>query len=190
MQTIDDIVRFIARQPDMMQLLDRVEGLDLPDCWIGGGFVRNAVWDALHGRVHGGSTDVDVTYFDSRDARADRDAEIELRLRTEHPGTRWDVKNQARMHHSNGEPPYASTQDAVARWPETATAVAVRKRGGRLELIAPHGVADLLDLIARPTPTFRSKAHIVARRIATKGWLSRWPRLQVIGCGDQADQNQ
>ncbi|WRQ77412.1 nucleotidyltransferase family protein [Pseudomonas saxonica] len=27
-----------------------VRSLNLPDCWIGAGFLRNAVWDYLHGR--------------------------------------------------------------------------------------------------------------------------------------------
>jgi hypothetical protein len=179
MKTIDDIVAFIARQPDMLRLLDLVESLGLPDCWIGAGFVRNAVWDALHGNACAGSNDVDVAYFDSSDARPARDAEIELRLQAAHPQTRWDVKNQARMHHRNDEAPYASTQDAIARWPETATAVAVRKRSGRIEVIAPHGVEDLLGLIARPTPAFRMRADVVARRIEEKGWRARWPRLRV-----------
>lgn len=181
MQTVDDIIHFIARRPDIMRRLDLVDSLALPDCWIGGGFVRNAVWDALHGGAFGGDSDVDVTYFDSADARTERDAEIERRLQAADFATRWDVKNQARMHRHNGEAPYLNTQDAVARWPETATAIAVRKTSSRIELIAPHGVSDLLALVARPTPAFRSKMDVVARRIEDKGWRSRWPRLRVEG---------
>jgi uncharacterized protein len=181
MQAIDDIIHFIEARPDMMRLLDLVESLTLPDCWVGAGFVRNAVWDALHGSASGGDNDVDVTYFDSADARPARDAAIELRLQAAEPKARWDVKNQARMHHRNGDAPYLNTQDAVARWPETATAIAVRKSSRGIELIAPHGVDDLLGVIARPTPAFRPKTDVVARRIEAKGWRSRWPRLRVEG---------
>jgi uncharacterized protein len=145
------------------------------------GVVRNTVWDALHGISYGGDNDVAVVYFDSVDVRTERDAEFELRLQAADPDTRWDVKNQARMHHRNGGAPYLNMQDAIARWPETATAIAVRKTSGRIELIAPHGVDDLLALIARPTPAFRAKTDVVARRIADKGWRSRWPRLRVEG---------
>jgi uncharacterized protein len=165
----------------MMRLLTLVESLALPDCWIGAGFVRNAVWDALHGVACAGDGDVDVTYFDRADMRTERDAEIELCLRASDSKTRWDVKNQARMHHRNGDAPYLNIQDAIARWPETATAIAVRKTSANIELIAPHGIDDLLGIIARPTPAFRSKTDVVALRIEDKGWRTRWPRLRVEG---------
>jgi hypothetical protein len=165
----------------MMRLLTLVESLGLPDCWIGAGFVRNAVWDALHGMARGGDSDVDVAYFDRADVRAERDAEIERRLRAADPETRWDVKNQARMHHRNGDAPYVNAQDAIARWPETATAIAIRKTSAHIELIAPHGIDDLLGIIARPTPAFRSKTDVVARRIEDRRWRARWPRLRVEG---------
>jgi uncharacterized protein len=181
MRTIDDVILFIGRQPDMMRLLTLVESLALPDCWIGGGFIRNAVWDALHGIAYSGSNDVDVAYFDSTDARSERDAEIELRLRAADSEAGWDVKNQARMHYRNGGAPYLNMQDAIARWPETATAIAVRKTSTHIELIAPHGIDDLLAVIARPTPAFRSKTDVVALRIEEKRWRARWPRLRVEG---------
>jgi uncharacterized protein len=49
MRLVTDICRFIERQPEMMQVLGVTEALGLPDCWVGAGFVRNPVWDALHG---------------------------------------------------------------------------------------------------------------------------------------------
>lgn len=180
MRSIDDIVRFVGRQRDMMRVLEFVAALSLPDCWIGAGFVRNAVWDALHGRLPGSGNDVDVAYFDPANPNAARDAALEACLRAAHPQTPWDVKNQARMHARNGDAPYLGTEDAIARWPETATAIAVRRKLGRIELIAPHGIGDLIAMIARPTPAFRDKPEIVMRRIRAKGWQSRWPRLRVL----------
>jgi uncharacterized protein len=180
MKTIGDIVQFIERQPDMMRRLDVTESLALPDCWIGAGFVRNAVWDAMHGRIPAPSNDIDVVYFDLRNASAARDVAIEATLNEAHPQAQWDVKNQARMHQRNGVAPYLNIEDAIARWPETATAVAVRRRSGRTELVAPHGIGDLVAIIARPTPAFVARGDIVARRIRDKGWQSRWPKLRVL----------
>ena len=180
MRTVHDIVAFIEQQPGMMRLLEAVDKLSLPDCWIGAGFVRNAVWDALHSRVQDCGNDIDVAFFDSANLSAERDAAIEAALRAAQPEPRWDVKNQARMHHRNGDLPYLNTQDAIARWPETATAVAVRHHAGRVTLIAPHGITDLVGLIVRPTPAFVSKSDVIANRVRTKGWQSRWPRLTVL----------
>lgn len=41
----------ISSDAQRWHLLDIVRSLALPDCWIGAGFVRNAVWDHLHGRA-------------------------------------------------------------------------------------------------------------------------------------------
>lgn len=182
MQAVADIAALIEGQPDMMRLLRVVERLALPDCWIGAGFVRNAVWDVLHDRAPDCAllNDVDVVFFDGADASRRRDDAIEGKLRLTCPGVPWSVNNQARMHARNNDDPYADTSAAIARWPETATAVAARFTGGRVELLAPHGVDDLLNLIVRPTPAFAARHDVVDERLRTKGWLSRWPRLTVL----------
>jgi hypothetical protein len=174
-----DIVEFVESRPDMMRLLGAVADLQLPDAWIGAGFVRNAVWDALTG---GGPTmlnDVDVVYFDLSDLSAERDRSIEAGLFRAVDNVPWSVKNQARMHGRNGDLLYRDCADAVAHWPETATAVAARLSGGRVELIAPHGIGDLLGLIVRPTPAFAGKLSLYRTRLREKNWQQRWPALTV-----------
>jgi hypothetical protein len=180
MQDAADIASLIERDADMMRLLRAVQALGLPDCWIGAGFVRNAVWDALHdcGIDCSALSDVDVVYFDRTDASPARDRAIEAELAARIPGVPWSVKNQARMHARNGETaPYRDMADAISRWPETATAVAARLSNDRVELLAPHGVGDLLGMIVRPTPAFGERRDEVVRRVAEKQWRTRWPRL-------------
>ena len=77
-------------------------------------------------------------------------------------------------------PPYIDTAAACASWPETATAVAARWSNGDVELLAPHGVEDLVSLIVRPTPAFMGRRDEIVRRIATKNWRVRWPKLKLI----------
>jgi hypothetical protein len=181
-ETADDVCAFVARQADMMRLLLSVEELDLPDCWIGAGFIRNGIWDALHGRAPNCAllNDVDVVFFDRANASPASDVAIEDRLAARSPNLPWSVKNQARMHLRNGEAPYRNTAAAIARWPETATAVAVRLLQGRLELLAPHGLEDLIGLTVRPTPAFARRPEAFARRLRAKNWLARWPRLRIV----------
>jgi hypothetical protein len=182
MQTTMDVVNFVAAQPVLMAPLRAVATLALPDCWIGGGVIRNAVWDHLHGhpvRIAAG-TDVDVVYFDPQSASAERDLQIEWRLSASWPGIPWSVRNQARMHERNGDAPYLSTEDACRRWPETATAIAARLWDGQVQVIAPHGVDDLVRLIVRPTPAFDRKMQVYEARLATKDWSRRWPRLTFL----------
>jgi uncharacterized protein len=84
------------------------------------------------------------------------------------------------MHEQNGDPPYDNTEDALRYWPETATAIAARLRSGRVHVIAPFGVDDLLGLIVRPGPAFAHKTRVYEARLASKDWAKRWPRLQFL----------
>jgi hypothetical protein len=97
------------------------------------------------------------------------------------PGLPWSVRNQARMAARNGDAPYADTQDAIAHWPETATAIAARWTGAGLEIAAPWGLDDLFGRILRPTPGFATgaKAAIFAARAIAKGWTRRWPGVTI-----------
>ncbi|MGK7865988.1 nucleotidyltransferase family protein [Falsiroseomonas sp. E2-1-a20] len=145
--------------------------------WIGAGFVRNAVWDALSGVAPDVTAlaDLDVVHLDE----ASPDPVFEATLRAVRPTLPWSVTNQARMSARHGHAPYPDLGAALARWPETATAVAARLRAGRLEILAPHGVADLLGFVLR-TPHGGDRAAMLAR-IAAKGWRTRWPRLRLSG---------
>jgi hypothetical protein len=186
MRSLADIAALIEAHASMRGLLAVVASLGLPDACVGAGFVRNAVWDALHGRVIDVASlnDVDVVFLDRTDVSEKRDAALERKLKRLSPGPNWQVRNQARMHERNSDAPYRDTADAIACWPETATAVAARLVRGRVEIIAPHGVSDLLNLTVRPPPAFRDKLEIYRQRLADKDWPIRWPGLAFAACED------
>lgn len=165
-------------------MLRHVRDLALPDCWVAAGFVRNAVWDHLHGMAGTPfDTDIDVIWFDSSRATAAHDGALEARLRSADGRARWSVKNQARMHLRNGDVPYASATDAMRCWPETATAVAVRLGDDdAIEIAAPLGLDDLFGLVVRPTARFAGDNYpLYLERIRAKQWQARWPRLRIEG---------
>lgn len=181
MKTAEDILALIAADSSRLHLLRVLREVGPEGAWIGAGFVRNAVWDHLHG--YGEATplaDIDVLHFAPRalDPQADADFEAALRRRCEVP---WSVKNQARMHLRNGDRPYRDCADALCHWAETCTAVALRLVGERLELLAPLGVDDLLALKVRPTAHFAGKPEVYRRRLREKNWTARWPLLDISG---------
>jgi hypothetical protein len=182
LKTGADIAAFIVAGPQRLAILRAAMGLGLPDCWIGAGFVRNPVWDHLHGQaVSSVFNDVDVVYFNRENCSAETDAAQEVRLRQVMPDVPWSVLNMARMHIPTGDPPYHSTVHGISFWPEIVTAIAVRlDAGGAPELAAPYGVDDLLALRVRPTPAVREHhPEAYPRRLVKKNWLVRWPRLQI-----------
>lgn len=168
-------------QPEMITDLQAVDSLGLPQACIAAGYIRNFVWDVLHG--YPGRTplhDIDVLYYDPECLDVAIEKEHDARLREFRPGKDWSVKNQARMHIKNGEPPYRSVEDAMLHWPETATAVGARMNAiGDIEIIAPFGLDDLLNLEVRQSPYFRDR-NIFMERIRLKEWLKIWPKLRVV----------
>jgi hypothetical protein len=128
----------LVRSSDwLMGVLRAARDVDPPDWLVGGGVLRDLVWDRLHGRAEPGpSRDVDLAFYDPGRLDAGRDAEVERALAVRLAGVPWDAKNQASVHHWYGRvfgaevEPLASTADGVGTWPETATAVAVRLLDG------------------------------------------------------------
>jgi len=182
MRSREDVVTFLCRQSSIMILLRLVANLEIADCWVGAGVIRNAIWDHLHGIPVEllPASDVDVVYCDHSDARLERDLAIESHLFYKVPDIPWSVHNQARMHEGNGDAPYCNTEDAIRNWPETATAIAARVTDDKVEVIAPHGIDDLVAMVVRPTPAFLRKLPIYRSRLDSKNWARRWPRLQFI----------
>jgi len=180
---VSRIISILRADTLRWHLLEKVRALNLPDCWIGAGFIRNAVWDHLHDRAASPPTgDVDVIWYDPERIDPAFDRQYEAVLVGAVPSLAWSVKNQARMHVRNADAPYASAVEAMRYWPETATAVAARRRDAEdCEIAAPLGLDDLLNMILRPTPRFtREKRDVYDQRLETKGWMASWPLLRRI----------
>lgn len=180
-------ISIIREDPVRWHLLGLVRDLQLPDCWIGAGFVRNAIWDRLHDRpCSRPASDVDVIWYARDRADPAEDRACEALLRASAPSIAWSVKNQARMHVRNDDQPYDCATDAMRHWPETATAVAVRRHGpDGCDVAAPYGLDDLFGLVLRPTPRFwHDKRGIYDDRASAKRWTDTWPLLRTVASPD------
>ncbi|MEZ9438085.1 nucleotidyltransferase family protein [Vibrio atlanticus] len=175
------IVTLIKQDPLRMQVLNCVAQLDLPQCYVAAGFVRNLVWDHLHGYASPTPlNDIDVIYFDPIDTSYESDLRFEAPLKQRLPELNWQVRNQAYMHTRNGDEPYQSSLDAMSYWPEKETAVAVKQSPtGEIECISAFGLESLFDLKITPNPN-RSR-DVFDQRVQSKNWLTHWPKL-TIGC--------
>ena len=172
-----------------MDALATVRELELSEWCIGAGAVRNLVWDTLHGK-HPLSklADVDVAYFDLTDVSPQRDQELQRRLLELRPSVPWEVTNQAGVHQwfeahfGHAVEPLESLQEAVASWPEFATAVGISlDQDNALRVIAPHGLEDLFSIVVRRNPV-RVSVETYRERVAQKRYPERWPRVKVVPC--------
>ncbi|MGI5521842.1 nucleotidyltransferase family protein [Micromonospora sp. CA-259024] len=70
--------------------------------------------------------------------------------------------------------------DAVATWPEYATAVGVRlDADGQVAVCAPYGLDDLLDGVWRRNPS-RVSSEISRQRLARHRPVERWPSVGIV----------
>lgn len=172
--------QIIKDDPDMLLAMEAVEQLNLNDAWICAGFIRNKVWDRLH-HLKTSLNDIDVIYFNEINKSTEKDQTLEKMLGELMPGQPWSVKNQARMHVVSGFPPFQSSKDGVSHFPETATAIAIRKVKQEIDIMAPYGLADLFEMKVKPTPYFQdNKRHkIYIDRIKRKQWQKKWYKLKI-----------
>ncbi len=171
------LTALISKDPFRLEILKIVSQLNLPDCWVAAGFVRNLVWDHLHGTTTPLS-DIDVIYYCTKNRSPHADLAIEKKLNQSHVKALWSVKNQARMHSRNGDLPYQNCLHAMSYWPEKQTAIAVRLDSNcEIELLHCFGLDELYSRKITHNPK-REKA-IFEQRVLDKGWLKTWSQLSV-----------
>ncbi|MGE8494128.1 MULTISPECIES: nucleotidyltransferase family protein [Comamonas] len=183
------LVALVRSSSELMAALGAVRALGLSSWCIGAGAVRSLVWDSLHGYKRPSDlADVDVVYFDDSASAKGQDAELELRLASIIPSVRWEVTNQATVHHWFAEqlgikvPAIRSLEEGISTWPEFATCVGVNlDEEDAIGIVAPHGLYDLFGLVVRHNP-LRVSVATYQQRIQSKRFGERWPLLSIEGC--------
>lgn len=183
------LVAMVHSSTDLMAALTAVRSLGLNSWCIGAGAVRSLVWDALHGFEQASAIDdIDVVYFDDAAGDPGQDAYLESRLRSVMPALRWEVTNQATVHHwfasnlGQAVPPLGSLEEGVATWPEFATCVGVNLDDEEsIGVVAPHGLDDLFGLRVRHN-ALRASVATYRQRLESKRFGERWPLLSIDAC--------
>ena len=122
-----DIINLVKDDSWMPSVLQEAESLNLPDWMIGAGFLRNKVWDHLHGikRVVADAGDIDLIYFDAENQDEDHDRALSAQMQSK-LGLEWEIVNQAYTHKwHNRKDSYKNSTEALSEWVETPTCVAV-----------------------------------------------------------------
>lgn len=174
--------------PHNEPLMQRLDALCLPDCWLVSGALFQTVWNVLTKRppTHG-IKDYDVFYFDDRDLSWGAEDEVIKRVAeaTADMGIDIEVRNQARVHLWYTEkfggtyPALTHARQAIDRFLVKACMVGVtRSPGGAYDLYAPAGLEDLTSMIARPNVTANFAPEKYDAKVAR--WKQMWPELTVI----------
>lgn len=179
--------RIIRSQPLLMQVLEGLRELDLPDHLLVAGAIYNEVWNHLTGRpALTGVNDIDVFYFDDRDIGWDAEDHVIRQVEARCSGlpVPVQVRNQARVHlwfeAKFGSPfsPLASSAEMLGRYASKTHSVGARLRSDdSMEIVAPFGLDDLFSFRMVPNP-------VLANRLAhtSKGDRAKriWPELTLV----------
>lgn len=183
------LVSLVAESSATMRALRVARSMGLSSWCIGAGAVRNLVWDHLHSyEVATKPEDVDLVFYEATDLSQDLERLLERKLTLAAPEFTWEVVNQAAVHRwlnsqtKQRVEPFRSLAEGVASWPEVATCVGVTLTASeQIEVVAPHGLTDLFEMVIRWNPTRVSK-EVFQERLAKKRFSERWPKVQVLAC--------
>lgn len=177
----------LNRNEPLMEVLTRAPELDLPGWYLTAGCLFQTVWNVVTGRppAHG-IKDYDLFYFDDSDLSWDAEnavIDVGARLFGDLPVV-VEIRNEARVHlwyeDSFGVPcePYASTEAAIDSFAATTCCLGIRRASADdWRVYAPHGLADVFNLVVRPNPVLAPR-HVYETK--TRRWRERWPELTVL----------
>jgi hypothetical protein len=168
------------------ELLKRLPGLGLPDCWLVAGCLFQTIWNLQAGQPPEEHVrDYDVFYYDASDLSYEaEDAQIKrLDAACRDLGVKVELRNQARVHlwykarFGHEYPRLSCSIDGIDRFLVTCTCVGVRCSHGMPPAVyAGFGLEELYRGVLRPNPLnvretlFFNKAH---------SYQQRWPWLEI-----------
>ncbi|KQU98857.1 nucleotidyltransferase family protein [Devosia sp. Root105] len=178
-----DIIR---STPLLIDVLEQLSTLDLPDTWLVSGAIYNTVWNQLTGRPPlTGINDIDLFYFDASDLSYEAEDQAIKRADQLFAGLPLPVqlRNQARVHlwyperFGEAYPALSSSREAIDRFASLTHAVGARLDGaGEIELYTPFGLDDLFSF--RIVPNRRMNNRATHEKKAERA-RSVWPEIVV-----------
>lgn len=177
----------VSRNETLIRVLEAAARMALPGWYLVAGCLYQTVWNVVTGQPpEAGILDYDLAYFDASDLSWDAEDAIIQAGRTVFGGLTAPVqiRNQARVHlwyeHKFGVPcpPHSSAEAAIDTFEATTACLGVRTQpGGRWRIYAPHGLADVFNLVVRPNPALAPRDVYQAK---TTRWQRQWPSLTVL----------
>jgi hypothetical protein len=184
-------LEIVLADPTVAGVLQRAPDLGVGDWWLTAGILFQTVWNALTGRAPGtGIRDADFFYFDDDTSWEAEDAVIAAGSALfADVAVPVEIRNEARVHLWYAEhfgtpaPPFRDCADAIDSFAAVCCCVGVTVAAdGTPRVYAPHGYADLFDLVVRPNRRLAPQ-HVYETKTAR--WQATWPELTVLSWSDE-----
>ena len=182
-------ISILKKNTDLINVLDYIETLKLPNYYIAAGSVFQTIWNYYDKKdLNYNIKDIDVIYYDNTDLSVNRDIEYYNLINEfcKNKGYKYeiDVSNEARMHLWKKEKfnidvePYKCSEDAIDKWIATVHAIGITKENGEIKIYAPYGLSDIYSKTIRPIKHKYNTKEIYDKKAAS--WNERFNNLNII----------
>lgn len=187
---LDTLICILEKNKELMEMLDYISKLNLPNFYIAAGSVFQTIWNYYDGKdLNFGIKDIDVIYFNNNDLSVEKDLEyyniINDYAKSKKINYEIDVSNEARMHlwkmeHGQGEKsePYKNSEDAISKWIATVHAIGITKENNQIKVYAPYGLSDIFSKTIRPIKHNANSKELYDKKVAS--WNERFNDLTII----------
>ena len=192
-KTIDEQIKqailILEKNKDLMDILDYMYELNLPNFYIVAGSVFQTIWNYYDNKpLNYEIKDIDIIYYDdidlSRESEQELQKEISEHLKKININYEFDVNNEARMHIWKKEneniniDQYKNSEDAIDQWIATVHAIGITKENGNIKIYAPYGLSDIFSKTIRPIKHKYNSKEIYDKK--AESWKNRFNNLNII----------
>jgi len=185
----------LLRNDTLTGVLSLAADMALPGWYLVAGCLDQTVWNVVTGQPpEAGILDYDLAYFDDSDLSWEAEDVVIRSGQRVFAGlpAPVQIRNQARVHLWYEQKfglsclPHRSAEGAIDSFEATTACLGVRvEPGGRWRIYAPHGLADVFNLVVRPNPVLAPRR---VYRAKTARWQRQWPSLIVLPWPAAAEQ--
>ncbi len=192
-ETIEDqnkmFIEIIKKNSDLMEILNYIEKLKLPNFYIAAGMVFQTIWNYYDKKdLNYKVKDVDIVYYDKENLDKDKEEKLEKQIEdyfsSKGINYKFDVHNEARMHlwkkenENKNIDQYKNSEDAIYQWIATAHAIGVTKVKGKIKVYAPYGLSDIFSRTIRPIKHKYNSKELYDKKVDS--WKKRFDNLTII----------
>lgn len=182
-------IEILKQNVELMNILDFIHNLSLPNYYIAAGSVFQTIWNYLDRKpLNYGIKDIDVIYYNKDDLSIETDIKyydlINKFCINNGYNYKIDVSNEARMHiwkkemfHMDVEQ-YLNSEDAINYWIATIHAIGITKDSDDLKIYAPYGLSDIYNRTIRPIKHKYNTEKMYVKKV--NSWKKRFNNLNII----------
>lgn len=180
-------IEIIKQNEDLINILDYLDELELPNFYIAAGSVFQTIWNYYDNKpLNYKIKDIDIIYYDSNNLSKEDEKELENKIINYFNTLNYefDVHNEARMYlwkkenENKNINQYKNSEDAIEKWITTVQCVGITKEKNEIKVYAPYGLSDIFGRTIRHIKHKANSKELYYKKV--ESWKKRFNHLNII----------